>query len=191
MRNKYSDEKSRTGARRASKPAALLGALVAALIVAGLSGALPSIQRAFSLEPERLSQRQDAYASWSFEEYPEYYRVVGSAVVDVELEPGEARYEGLDSLGRTGRAVALVTYDMMREGSDREREDIHEIHPSGWGHNREVDIQMPGEKTCKVCRMTPALRVEIRERARRNGQRRKSGRTPSCRRPARLFPGAP
>ena len=147
MRNKYSDEKSRTGARRASKPAALLGALVAALIVAGLSGALPSIQRALSPEPERLSQRQDAYASWSFEEYPEYYRVVGSAVVDVELEPGEARYEGLDSLGRTGRAVALVTYDMMREGSDREREDIHEIHPSGWGHNREVDIKMPGEKT--------------------------------------------
>ena len=62
--------KDSTGSRPRSKPAALLGALVAALIVAGLSGALPSIQRAFAPEPERLSQRQDAYTSWSFEEYP-------------------------------------------------------------------------------------------------------------------------
>ena len=130
-----------------SKPAALLGLIVAALIVVGLAGALPSIQGALTPEPERLSERQDAYTEWGFDEYPEYYRVVGAAAVDIELEPGEARYEGLDSLGRTGRAAALVTYDMMREGSDREREDIHEIHPSGWGHNREVDIKMPREKT--------------------------------------------
>ena len=135
------------GSRPRSKPAALLGLIVAALIVVGLAGALPSIQGALAPEPERLSERQDAYTEWGFDEYPEYYRVVGAAVVDIELEPGEARYEGLDSLGRTGRAAALVTYDMMREGSDREREDIHEIHPSGWGHNREVDIKMPREKT--------------------------------------------
>ena len=135
------------GSRPRSKPAALLGLIVAALIVVGFAGALPSIQGALTPEPERLSERQDAYTEWGFDEYPEYYRVVGAAVVDIELEPGEARYEGLDSLGRTGRAAALVTYDMMREGSDREREDIHEIHPSGWGHNREVDIKMPREKT--------------------------------------------
>ena len=135
------------GSRPRSKPAALLGLIVAALIVVGLAGALPSIQGALTPEPERLSERQDAYTEWSFDEYPEYYRVLGAAVVDIELEPGEARYEGLDSLGRTGRAAALVTYDRMREGSDREREDIHEIHPSGWGHNREVDIKMPREKT--------------------------------------------
>ena len=135
------------GSRPRSKPAALLGLIVAALIVVGLAGALPSIQGALTPEPERLSERQDAYTEWGFDEYPEYYRVVGAAVVDIELEPGEARYEGLDSLGRTGRAAALVTYDMMREGSDREREHIHELHPSGWGHNREVDIKMPREKT--------------------------------------------
>ena len=31
--------------------------------------------------------------------------------------------------------------------TDREREDIHEIHPAGWGHNREVDIVNPDGST--------------------------------------------
>ena len=43
--------------------------------------------------------------------------------------------------------VALVTPEMSREGTDREREDIHEIHPAGWGHNREVDIVNPDGST--------------------------------------------
>ena len=137
----------RGGPRPRSKPAALLGALFAALLVTGVSGALPSIQGALGLGSQRLSQLQDAFTEWSFEEYPDYYRVVGTAVVDFDLAPGEARYEGLDGLGRTGRAAALVTFDMMREGSEREREDISDVHPAGWGHNREVDIEMPGEKT--------------------------------------------
>lgn len=131
--------------RHAPRPrgrlAGLLGALFAALLMVGLSGALPSIWGA--LESEGAAGVHDAPVSWSADEYPDYYRVVGPAVVDVDLEPGEARYEGLDELGRTGRVAALVTYDMMSEGSEREREDISDIHPSGWGHNEEVEIEMP------------------------------------------------
>lgn len=135
----------RRAARRRprNRLAGLLGALFAALLMVGLSGALPSIRQAIAPEPEGSSQAEGAYTAWDPEAYPDYYRVVGAAVVDVDLEPGEARYEGLDALGRTGRAVALVTYDMMSAGSEREREDISDIHPSGWGHNEEVEIAMP------------------------------------------------
>ena len=143
-----SDRRKETNPAKLRGPAGLVASIVVVLLAVCLSGALPSITGGSgSGAPAASASGELAYSSWSFDEYPEYYRKAGSAVVDVELEPGEARYEGLDSLGRTGRAVALVTFDMMLEGSDREREDIHGIHPSGWGHNREVDIKMPGEKT--------------------------------------------
>ena len=122
--------------------AGLFAALFVTVLFFGLSGALQGI---IDLQPqlERLSERQATYTAWDAEKYPDYYRVVGTAVVDVELEPGEVVYEGLDLLGRTGRVAGSVTLDMAREGSEREREDISDIHPSGWGHNREVQPQPP------------------------------------------------
>ena len=126
--------------------AGLFAALFVTVLFFGLSGA---IQGVIDPQPqlEQLTERQTTYTAWDEDAYPDYYRVVGTAVVDVELEPGEVVYEGLDWLGRTGRVVGNVTLDMAREGSDREREDISHIHPSGWGHNREVDIEMPGGNT--------------------------------------------
>ncbi len=91
--------------------------------------------------------RQATCTVWDAERYPDYFRVVGPAVVDVEIEPGEVVYEGLDELGRTGRVVALVTPEMAEAGSEREREDMSDVRPSGWGHNAEVDIEMPDGKT--------------------------------------------
>ena len=80
--------------------------------------------------------------AWSEEEAPNYYRIVGPAVIDIELEPGEIAYSGLDLLGRSGRASACVTFSMMQVGLDRDREGMASIHPSGWGHNAEVDIEL-------------------------------------------------
>lgn len=126
--------------------AGLFAALFVTVLFFGLTGALQGV-----LDPqpqlEKLTERQASYTEWDAEKYPDYYRVVGTAVVDVELEPGEVIYEGLDYLGRTGRVVGNVTLEMARDGSEREREDISGIHPSGWGHNREVDIEMPGGNT--------------------------------------------
>lgn len=133
------------GARRPqSRPALIVAIVFVALLALGAAGALPGAPglRA-AQDPPRISERQAGYTEWDPGESPDYYRVVGTAVVDVELEPGEARYEGLDALGRTGRAVALVTPEMAEAGSGREREDISDIHPAGWGHNREVDITNP------------------------------------------------
>lgn len=126
--------------------AGLFAALFVTVLFFGLTGALQGV-----LDPqpqlEKLTERQASYTEWDADKYPDYYRVVGTAVVDVELEPGEVIYEGLDYLGRTGRVVGNVTLEMARDGSEREREDISGIHPSGWGHNREVDIEMSGGNT--------------------------------------------
>ena len=123
-------------------------ALVAALLVAAAavlgSGAvtLPGSSPSAGVAGQEVS-----YTAWDEDEYPEYYRVVGAAVVDDEVLPGEIRYEGLDDLGRTGRVAANVTLEMAREGSERDREDMSWIHPSGWGHNEQVDIVMPDGDT--------------------------------------------
>ena len=87
--------------------------------------------------------RLDAPPAWAPAACPDYYRVVGTAVVDDVPEPGTASYEPLDRLGRAGRVVANVTNQMMEEGSSREREDISSIEPSGWGHNERVSIPLP------------------------------------------------
>lgn len=127
-------------------PLALVAALIVAIATAFGSGTV-SLPGASQAQVEHLSERQATYTAWNEEDYPEYYRIVGTAVVDIDLEPGEVSYQGLDKLGRTCRVAACVTLDMVREGSDREREDMSWIHPSGWGHNAEVDIVMPDGDT--------------------------------------------
>ena len=140
--------RTRSTPRRTSPrgPLVLLAALlVAAASVIG-SGAL-SLPGAPQAPLERLSERQAGWTAWDADACPDYYRVVGTAVVDVELEPGEVRYEGLDELGRTGRVAACVAPEMAQAGSEREREDISDIRPAGWGHNEEVAIAMPDGST--------------------------------------------
>lgn len=71
---------------------------------------------------------------------PDYYRVVGSALVDRDVPEGAVYYSELDSLGRAGQCVANVTHAMMKESIARERQDMLDLYPSGWGHNTKVDI---------------------------------------------------
>ncbi|MBM6773993.1 DNA/RNA non-specific endonuclease [Olsenella profusa] len=134
------------GRLRARSPLALVFALAVTLTAGIGTGALPSLgsmPTPATSVPASASFDEGVPGTWDAEAYPEYYRVLGPAVVSDEPAPGEARYEGLDDLGRTGAVTATVTYDMMEAGSDRERADISDIHPSGWGHNEEVDIPMP------------------------------------------------
>ncbi len=83
------------------------------------------------------------YTPWDEAESPNYYRVVGPAEVGDMPEAGTVWYGSLDGLGRTTGAVALVTYESMEAGRDRSRGNLSDVTPSGWGHNREVDIAMP------------------------------------------------
>lgn len=145
MSRKIRNRPRRTPARG---PFALLVALlVAAAAALGPGALLPQGASDVSGASQHAPARTLSYTVWDADAYPDYYRVVGPAVVDEELEPGEVRYEGLDELGRTGRVAALVTFETMRAGSEREREDMSWVHPSGWGHNAEVDIVMPDGDT--------------------------------------------
>lgn len=81
-----------------------------------------------------------AYTDWDPEKYPEYYRIVGEASAIDGPAVGEVCYSGLDGLGRAGRCVVNATYGLMEEGRARDREDMSELKPSGWGHNRKVEL---------------------------------------------------
>lgn len=140
--------RGRRGARRTRVrgPLALLAALLAAAVAGVGTGALtvPAATSAPApVEAAVPGRAAGVPGTWDAGDYPDYYRVLGPAVVTDEPAPGEARYDGLDALGRAGTVTATVTYEMMEAGSAREREDISDIRPAGWGHNEEVDIPMP------------------------------------------------
>ncbi|MBR3234670.1 MAG: DNA/RNA non-specific endonuclease [Atopobiaceae bacterium] len=99
---------------------------------------------AFSTEGNSLPLVQDTgYTVWNEAESPNYYRVVGPAVVGQWPQAGTVVYGPLDELGRATGAVAHVTYDSMTAGRARDRESLADVTPTGWGHNQEVDIAMP------------------------------------------------
>ncbi len=91
--------------------------------------------------------RQLAWTDWDEDEAPEYWRIVGTAVVDVDIPAGEIWYSPLDRFGRAGRAAGTITYQMMVDGIARERADLRSLQPSGWGHNAEVDIELSGGRS--------------------------------------------
>ena len=122
---------------------AAVAVLLAAIAVALCVWAVPAWLATRANQPQVTEVEQArSYTPWTEDDAPNYYRVVGPAVIDFSLEPGEITYSGLDLLGRSGRATACVTYPMMEAGIEREREDMQSIHPSGWGHNAEVDIEL-------------------------------------------------
>lgn len=95
---------------------------------------------------QAASSRQTTYTTWDESESPNYVRLVGDAVIDEELEPGQVEYSSLDALGRTGQVRACITYQMMVDGEARERGSLPD--PSGWPEqNREVEVQLPNGRT--------------------------------------------
>ena len=92
------------------------------------------------------------WTEWDADEYPDYYRIVGKAVVDSDVPEGEIWYSDLDELGRTQRAVGRITYDMRAEAKERGRLDFpSDADPSGWGHNEQVSVHTgPNGKTSNM-----------------------------------------
>ena len=156
------------GAQRATRVAKALVMLCLALGIGFGAGSLvariaqqagigaPSQASSSTAVPEPTSEQQSpaasqavpsptnvAYSTWDPQLDANYYRVLGSAQVAAAPEPGTVSYGPLDALGRATGAVATVTRDSMEAGIARSRSDTSDIEPSGWGHNREVDIAMP------------------------------------------------
>lgn len=134
--------------------------VASALVVAGLAvalrtGALPRAGTPVSwgegAMPFRAQgvppSREVTCTPWDQGASPEYYRVTGAAVVDVDVPAGKVRYTPLDGLGRSGRAVTTVDAAAMEAGIARERGDLRGVDPSGWGHNRRTSIELLGGGT--------------------------------------------
>lgn len=90
------------------------------------------------------------WTQWNVMTAPNAYRMVGSAVVNRDVEAGSIQYDGFDSLGRTQRAVGNVTYDMVEESAGWRadfKSDVDGI--TGWkGNNHKIaDAPLPNGKT--------------------------------------------
>ena len=141
-----------TSDKKQSQPswprAVVLGVLVAVLVVVTTTLLVVLVARVAPFEhlaEPMIVEQARQWSEWIEGESPNYYRVVGAAQRDSFHEPSEPgiRYSELDALGRAGSAWGCITYDMMREGLAREREDMSSLEPSGWGHNTKVTIAMP------------------------------------------------
>lgn len=84
-----------------------------------------------------------APTAWDERVAPNYYLVVGSSHFDDVPDVGEVAYEPLDALGRARGVTACVDYALAQAGTLRERDDTSGIHPSGWGFNERVQIELP------------------------------------------------
>ena len=69
---------------------------------------------------------------WDPKESPEYYKVLGKAVIDYDIQPGTIEYAGLDDLGRTLRVNGCITHSMWEDSA-------------GWRQNFSADgNKIPG-----------------------------------------------
>lgn len=100
----------------------------------------PSLSSDIKLDA-RLSSPSEFHVDIS----PQYVRVVGAAVIDDECEMGTYKVAPLDELKRARKVCARVTHAMAEEGSARAREKMPD--PVGWGHNKEVSIDFPDQKS--------------------------------------------
>jgi DNA-entry nuclease len=86
------------------------------------------------------------FRTWDETVAPNYYEVKGKASFDELPAIGTVRYAPLDELGRAGKACACIDFGLMEEGVQRERKSMQDLHPSGWGHNEKVSIELPNGK---------------------------------------------
>lgn len=94
-----------------------------------------------------LPVRAVSYTSWDADASPNYWRMVGAAVVDVDIPAGQVWYAPLDELGRTTRAAGTVNFALMEDGLARERGSLQGHDPSGWGYNERASIVLPGDRS--------------------------------------------
>ena len=97
--------------------------------------------------PAMPPTRDLTWTEWDEAASPNYVTELGPATVDVTIPAGQIWYSPLDELGRAGRAAGTITYEMVDEGIAREREDTLDLRPSGWGHNEQVEIELPDGST--------------------------------------------
>lgn len=86
--------------------------------------------------------------SWSYSSAPLYYTVRGKADTSPSVKKGRIKTSKLDSLGRTQRVVAKVTYKMVADSAGwRESMPAEADSISGWGKQSLVSVSLSNGKT--------------------------------------------
>ena len=84
------------------------------------------------------------YPTWSYDQYPDYYAIIGEAQIDLNNFPekGKITYTGKDEQGRTQAVYGTITLNMIQQSSAEERPDFKRgDNPSGYPKNQEVDVE--------------------------------------------------
>lgn len=129
--------------RRSKNTIAASIATIAAAAVAVVGFSEPGEPSAGPNNAQTQSYESGSYSDDSFLTHD------GPAVVTEGLQESEYQYDGLDSLGRTLGARAVITAhdrelaksDSHPQFADNKRED-----PSGWAHNEIVEVTLPSGK---------------------------------------------
>lgn len=91
-----------------------------------------------------------APTAWDEKASPEYYRIDGAAIVEhPDIQAGNIEYGGFDAYGRATWAAGVITHDMVAESAGWRADFTADASKNiaGWGHNQEVDIEVPGGET--------------------------------------------
>jgi len=87
---------------------------------------------------------------WSLTDYPDYVRVIPDPVtIDADVAAGTISYSALDSLGRSGRAIGRITYQMVEDFAGWRSSFASDVDSrlSGWGHNGKAIIDLGDGKS--------------------------------------------
>lgn len=105
---------------------------------------------ACSINENQKSNNEINELSEEFNElkYPDFYKEIGKAEINKDVEKGKIIYSKLDKLKRTGAVYANLSYKNIIDGKN-ERSDINNIFPSGWSKNKKVIFKFFDNKTYK------------------------------------------
>lgn len=97
---------------------------------------------ASGLEPQSTSSSYAAH-KWNYSSAPLYYTVRGKAQTSPSIKKGKTKMSEWDSLGRTQRVVAKVTYKMVEKSAGwRESMPAEADEISGWGKQALVSVSL-------------------------------------------------
>lgn len=91
-----------------------------------------------------------SFTEWDEALYPDYVRIVSEPVtIDEDVAAGSIVNSPLDSLGRSGRAIARIDYSLIEASAGWRSSFASDVDArlAGWGHNGKCSIELPNAKT--------------------------------------------
>lgn len=110
------------------------GVIIALLIIF-----MPIIQSTIHDDSNNTPKNIQTTNTFNEKTYPDFYKVIGKAKIEKNIDPGKIIYSGFDNKNRTLSVYANLTNSNFKYGQ-RPRKNINDINPSGWSENKEVII---------------------------------------------------